>query len=81
MKNINNKFYEDFENEKYTIHDGKIKFKTKMPESLKTIYEVMFNTKLSKTQSVVELDDSTLQIIDSKNLANCRQKLTYLKMK
>ena len=63
MKYINNKFYKELENEKYIIHDGKIMFETKMPKSLKTRYEVMFNTKLTKTQTVVELDEGTLQVL------------------
>ena len=65
MKYINGKFYKELENEKYIIHDGKIMFETKMPKSLKTRYEVMFNTKLSKTQTVVELDDGTLKLLES----------------
>ena len=66
MKYINGKFYRELENEKYIIHDGKIMFETKMPKSLKTRYEVIFNTKITKTQSVVELDDGTLKLLDSK---------------
>ena len=65
MKYINGKFYKELENEKYIIHDGKIMFETKMPKSLKTRYEVIFNTKITKTQSVVELDDGTLELLDS----------------
>ena len=65
MKYINGKFYKELENEKYIIHDGKIMFETKMPKSLKTRYEVIFNTKITKTQSVVELDDGTLKLLDS----------------
>ena len=65
MKYINGKFYKELENEKYIIHDGKIMFETKMPKSLETRYEVIFNTKLSKTQSLVELDDGTLKLLDS----------------
>ena len=42
-------------------------FETKMPKSLKTRYEVLFNTKLTKSQSVVELDDGTLQLVDSQS--------------
>ena len=81
MKYINNKFYIELKNEKYIIYDGKIIFKTKMPKTLKTRYEFMFNTKSSKTQSSVELDDGTLQLTDSKNLTNCQQEMTLLKMK
>ena len=47
-------------------------FETKMPKSLKTRYEVMFDTKLTKTQTVVELDDGTIQLMDSKNLAKMK---------
>ena len=65
MKYINGKFYNELENEKYIIQDGKIMFETKMPKSLKTRYEVIFNTKITKTQSVVELDDGTLKLLDS----------------
>ena len=65
MKYINAKFYKELENEKYIIHDGKTMFETKMPKSLKTRYEVIFNTKITKTQSVVELDDGTLKLLDS----------------
>ena len=70
MKYINGKFYKELENEKYIIHDGKIMFETKMPNSLKTRYEVIFNTKLTKTQTVVELDDGTLQLLESQNPKN-----------
>ena len=70
MKYINGKFYKELENEKYIIHDGKIMFETKMPKSLKTRYEVIFNTKLTKTQTVVELDDGTLQLLESQNQKN-----------
>ena len=63
MKYINGKFYKELENEKYIIHDGKIMIETKMPKSLKTRYEVMFDTKLTKSQTVVELDDGTLQLL------------------
>ena len=34
----------------------------------------MLNTNLTKTQSLVELDDGALQLIDSKNLTNRRLK-------
>ena len=67
MKYINNKFYKELENEKYIIHDGKIMFETKTPKSVKTRFEVIFNTKLTKSQSVVELHDGTLQIVDTQN--------------
>ena len=50
MEYLNNKFYKEFENEKYIIHDGKNMFATKMPKSLKTRYEVMFNIKFTKSQ-------------------------------
>ena len=65
MKYINGKFYKELENEKYIIHDGKIMFETKMPKSLKTRYEVVFDTKLTKSQTVVELDDGTLKLLES----------------
>ena len=71
MKYINGKFYRELENE-YIIHDGKIMFETKIPKSLKTRYEVMFDTKLTKTQTVVELDDGALQLLDSKNLVKMK---------
>ena len=50
----------------------------KVPESLITRYEVIFNTKLTKTQSVVELDGGTLQLVGSqgaksKNLTTHQQ--------
>ena len=70
MKYIINKFYKELENEKYIIHDGKIMFETKMPKSLKTRYEIMFDTKLTKAQTVVELDDGTLQLMESQNQKN-----------
>ena len=46
----------------------------KRPKSLKTRYEVMFNKKLTKSQSVVELDDGTLHLIDSQKLEAHNQK-------
>ena len=70
MKYINGNFYEELENEKYIIHDGKIMFETKMPKSLKTRYEIMFDTKLTKAQTIVELDDGTLQLMESQNQKN-----------
>ena len=70
MKYINGKYYKELENEKYIIHDGKIMFETKMPKSLKTRYEVIFNTKLAKTQTVVELDDGTLKLLETQNPKN-----------
>ena len=70
MKYINTKFYKELENEKYIFHDGKIMFETKMPKPLKTRYEIMFDTKLTKTQTVVELDDGTLQLMESQNQKN-----------
>ena len=73
MKYINGKFFKELENEKYIIHDGKIMFETKMPKSLKTRYEVIFNTKLTKTQTVVELDDGTLQLLESQNQKNLQK--------
>ena len=73
MKYINGKFYRELENEKYIIHDGKIMFETKMPKSLKTRYEVIFNTKLTKTQTVVELDDGLLQLLESQNQKNLQK--------
>ena len=42
-------------------------FETKIPKPLKTRYEVRFDTKLTKTQTVVELDDGALQLMDSQN--------------
>ena len=45
-----------------------------MPKSLKSRYEVMFDTKLTKTQTVFELDDGTLQLLDSQNLETQKQK-------
>ena len=48
--------------------------KQKCLNLLKTGYELVFNTTLSKTQSVVELDYGTLQVVDSKNLTNWRVK-------
>ena len=74
MKKINYKFYGEVNNEKHIIHDGKIMFETKIPKLLKTRYELMFKTNLTKTQSIEELDDGTLQLIDSKNLTNRRLK-------
>ena len=74
MKYINGKFYKELENEKYIIHDRKIMFETKMPKSLKTRYEFMFDTKLTKTQTVVELDDGTLQLLSSQELKPQNQK-------
>ena len=70
MKYINGNFYRELENEKYIIHDGKIMFERKIPKSLKTRYEIMFDTKLTKTQTVVELDDGTLQLMESQNQKN-----------
>ena len=70
MKYINGNFYKELENEKYIIHDGKIMFETKMPKSLKTRYEIMFDTKLTKAQTVVELDNGTLQLMESQNQKN-----------
>ena len=46
---------------------------TKIPKSLKTRYEVMFDTKLTKTQMVVELDDGTLQLLESQNQKNLQK--------
>ena len=78
MKYLNNKLYKELENKKYIIHDGKILLETKLPKSLRTRYEVMFNRKLTKTESVVELDDGTLQLVGSqesksKNLTTHQQ--------
>ena len=67
MKYINNKFYQELENEKCIIPDGRIMLETNMTKSLKTRYEVMFNIKLKKSQSVVELDDGTIQLVDSQS--------------
>ena len=65
MKYLNNKLYKELENKKCIIHDGKVLLETKMPKPLRTRYEVMFNRKLTNTQSVVELDDGTLQLVCS----------------
>ena len=73
MKYINGKFYKELDNEKYKIHDGKIMIESKIPKSLKTRYEIMFDTKLTKTQTVVELDDGTLQLMESQNQKTYRR--------
>ena len=79
MKYINGKFYKELENEKYIIHDGKIMFETKIPKSLKTRYEIMFDTKLTKTQTVVELDDGTLQLLSPQSHTQNQKNLPKMK--
>ena len=66
MKYLNNKFYTEVKNDKYIINDGKIYRETIAPKSLKTKYEIMNGVKLEKNLVVIELDDGTLQIQESK---------------
>ena len=73
MKYLNNKFYTEVNNDKYIINDGKIYRETVPPKSLKTRYEIMNNIKLDKNLNVIELDDGTLQIQESKKLKNLKK--------
>ena len=66
MKYQDNKFYIEVRSPKYTIIDGKIYRETSTPKSLKTRYETMNGVKLDKGINVVELDDGTLNIVNSK---------------
>ena len=70
MKYINNKFYTEVNNQKYIINDNKIYRETVAPKSVKTRYEVMNGVKLEKNINVIELDDGTLQIQNSKKNLN-----------
>ena len=66
MKYLNNKFYTEYTNDKYIIHENKIYRETVAPKSLKTKYEAMNNTKIDKNKTVIELDDGSLVLVDSK---------------
>ena len=66
MKYLNNKFYTEYTNDKYIIHENKIYRETVAPKSLKTKYEAMNNTKIDKNKTVIKLDDGSLVLVDSK---------------
>ena len=72
MKYLNNKFYTEYTNDKYIIHENKIYRETVAPKSLKTKYEAMNNTKIDKNKTVIELDDGSLVLVDSKKNKNNR---------
>ena len=72
MKYLNNKFYTEYTNDKYIIHENKIFRETVAPKSLKTKYEAMNNTKIDKNKTVIELDDGSLVLVDSKKNKNNR---------
>ena len=72
MKYLNNKFYTEYTNDKYIIHENKIFRETVAPKSLKTKHEAMNNTKIDKNKTVIELDDGSLVLVDSKNNKNNR---------
>ena len=69
MKYLNNKFYTECSNDKY-IHENKIFRETVAPKSLKTRYEAINNVKLYKNKTVIELDDGSLVLVDSKKNFN-----------
>ena len=66
MKYLNNKFYTDCKNDKDIIQEDKIFRETVAPRSLKTRYEATNNVKLEKNKTVIELDDGSLVLNDSK---------------
>ena len=66
MKYLNNKFYTERSNDKYIIHENKIFRETVAPKSLKTRYKAINNVKLDKNETVIELDDGSLVLVDSK---------------
>ena len=66
MKYLNNKFYTEYTNDKYIIHENKIFRETVTPKSLKTRYEDINNVKIDKNKTVIELDDGSLVLVDSK---------------
>ena len=67
MKYINNKFYTEVNNSKYSINDDKILRETSPPKSLKIKYEASYGVKVDKkNKTSIELDDGSLQIIEFK---------------
>ena len=70
MKYINNEFYTEVNNPKYTFNDENIFKETSRPKSLETKYEGLNGGKLEKNLKIIELDDGSLQIVDLKNWMN-----------
>ena len=66
MKYLNNKFYTECTNDKHIIHENKIFEETVAPKFLKTRYEAINNVKQEKNKTVIELDDSSLVLVDYK---------------
>lgn len=65
MKYINGKFYVEVNDKRYMIHDNQILKLRKEPESLNTMYQVMYNVKLPKKSKVIKDNDGNLVGIDN----------------
>ena len=66
MKYLNNNFYTECKNDKNIIQEGKVFRETVAPKSLKTRNEAISNVKQDKNKTVIELDDGSLVLVDSK---------------
>ena len=64
MKYLNNKFYTYCSNDKYIVHENKIFRETVAPKSLKTLYEAINIVKINENETVIELDDGSLVLVD-----------------
>ena len=71
MKYLNNKFDTECKNDEYIIQEeGEIFRETVAPKSLKTRFEAIDDVKLEKNKAVIELDDGSLVLVDSKKNNN-----------